>query len=91
MKTINSKPLLDIFSKKKSIIQKEELKEKIIIDYREKNSLVASHLIKQGFPIEFRELKIGDYIVKDVVIERKTIQDFINSMISRRLLNQIEG
>jgi hypothetical protein len=42
MKTINSKPILDIFSRKKINSKKEELKEKIIIDYREKNSLVAS-------------------------------------------------
>ncbi len=90
MKTLNSKPLLDIFSKKKTNIKADKPKEKIIIDYREKNSLVASHLIKQGFPIEFKELKIGDYIVKDIIIERKTVQDFISSMINHRLINQIE-
>lgn len=90
MKTINSKPLLDIFSKKKLNTKKEEPKESIIIDYREKNSLVASYLIKQGFPVEFKELKIGDYIVKDIIIERKTVQDFLSSMINHRLINQIE-
>lgn len=90
MKTINSKPLLDIFSKRKLNIKKDEPKESIIIDYREKNSLVASYLIKQGFPVEFKELKIGDYIVKDTIIERKTVQDFISSMINHRLINQIE-
>ncbi|MCX6750222.1 MAG: hypothetical protein NTZ83_02090 [Candidatus Pacearchaeota archaeon] len=95
MKIIKSKQVLDIFSSKKSkkIENKkitEEDKEKIIVDYREKNSLVASYLIKQGFYVEFKELKIGDYIVKDIVIERKTIQDFISSMINHRLINQIE-
>ena len=90
MKTINSKPLLDIFSKKKLNIKKDEPKESIIIDYREKNSLVASYLVKQGFPVEFKELKIGDYIVKNIIIERKTVQDFISSMINHRLINQIE-
>ena len=34
--------------------------------------------------------KIGDYIVKDTVVERKTVQDFISSMINHRLINQIE-
>ena len=63
---------------------------KIIIDYREKNSLVAAHLIKLGFEIEFRELKVADYIVKDVAIERKTVSDFLSSMINKRLLNQLE-
>lgn len=90
MKTIYKKPILDIFSIKKSLVKKLEQKEKIIIDYREKNSLVASHLIKLGFEIEFKELKVADYIVKDVAIERKTISDFISSIINGRLLKQIE-
>jgi Fanconi anemia group M protein len=90
MKTLNSPRLLDIFSKKKLSQKKDEPKEKIVIDYREKNSLVASYLVKQGFEIEFKELKIGDYIVKDVIIERKTVQDFLNSMINHHLINQIE-
>jgi ERCC4-type nuclease len=90
MKTVNSPHMLDIFSRRKSNIVKEKPKEKIIIDYREKNSLVASYLIKNGLDIEFKELKIGDYIVKGVVIERKTISDFISSMINQRLLRQIE-
>jgi ERCC4-type nuclease len=90
MKTISSPHVLDIFSKKKENSKEEEPKEKIIIDYREKNSLVYSYLIKQGFEVEFKELKIGDYIVKDVVIERKTVSDFISSMINHRLIKQIE-
>lgn len=84
------KPFHDIFSKRKTSIIKDESKEKIIIDYREKNSLVASNLIKLGLDIEFRELKIGDYIVRNVVIERKTIPDFISSMLNHRLIKQIE-
>lgn len=90
MKTINSSSFLDIFSKKKTRKIEEKPKEKIIVDYREKNSLVSSYLIKQGFSVEFRELKIGDYIVKNIIVERKTIQDFISSMINHRLINQIE-
>jgi len=69
------KPLHNIFSKRKT--KKEIKKPKIIIDYREKNSLVASELIKLGLEIEFKELKVADYIVKGVAIERKTISDFI--------------
>jgi Fanconi anemia group M protein len=93
MKTTKPLPLFDIFSRKKSsIIKKEESKEKetILIDYREKNSLVASYLVKHGLNIEFKELKVGDYIVKNTVIERKTVSDFISSMINKRLLRQIE-
>jgi len=65
-------------------------KPKIIVDYREKNSLVISELISLGIEIEFRELKVADYIVKDVAIERKTINDFVSSMINKRLFNQIQ-
>jgi len=79
----------DIFSSGKTR-KKEVRKTKIIIDYREKNSLVAAHLVKIGFEIEFKELKVADYIVKDVAIERKTVSDFISSMINKRLLNQLE-
>ncbi len=92
MKLIIQKPIFDIFSKteKKSKLLENREKIKIIIDYREKNSLVASYLIKENFDVEFRELKIGDYIVKDTIIERKTIPDFISSMINGRLLRQLE-
>src|SRR4030042_3894427 len=90
MKTVKSPRLFDIFSRKKSKKIEEVPKEKILIDYRERNSFVPSHLSKMGFEIEFKELKIGDYIVKDVIIERKTVSDFISSMINQRLLKQIE-
>ena len=88
---MNKKYLSDIFSKENYKIKKEKKdKSKIIVDYREKNSLVISELIKLGFGIEFKELKVADYIVKDVAIERKTVSDFISSMINRRLLKQLE-
>tara|TARA_Y100000310_G_scaffold345234_1_gene462980 strand:+ start:3338 stop:4024 length:687 start_codon:yes stop_codon:yes gene_type:complete len=79
--------LLDIFLKR---TKKEKKKPKIIIDHREKNSLVWSILISLGVETEFKELKVGDYIVKDVVIERKTVFDFISSMKNKRLVNQLE-
>ncbi|MCK5624558.1 hypothetical protein KAI04_01830 [Candidatus Pacearchaeota archaeon] len=83
------KQIFEIFAKSpKKNIQKP--KPKIIVDYREKNSLIISELIKLGIEIEFKELKVADYIVKDVAIERKTINDFVNSMINKRLFNQIQ-
>jgi len=83
-------PLLDIFSKKKTYIRQEKPKEKVIIDYRERNCLIASELVASGLDVEFKELKVADYIVKGIAIERKTISDFISSMINKRLLNQLE-
>ncbi|MEK6881415.1 MAG: ERCC4 domain-containing protein [Nanoarchaeota archaeon] len=79
--------LNEIFSKGEL---KQEDKIKIAIDYREKNSLVASELVHLGFYIEFKELKVADYIVNNTAIERKTISDFISSMINKRLSRQLE-
>lgn len=89
MKIIPIKPIFDVFAVEKTKDIKET-KEKIIIDYREKNSLVASNLAKLGFTIEFRELKMGDYLVKDVVIERKSVRDLLSSLINKRVFKQIE-
>ena len=83
-----AKKLFNIFSKTKK--RKPIEKPKIIIDYREKNSLVGSELMLLGVDIEFRELKVADYIVKNTAIERKTVNDFITSMTNKRLLKQLE-
>ncbi len=83
------KQIFDIFSKSKK--EKAEEKPKIIMDYRERNSLVYSSLIELGIEVEIKELKIADYIVNDIAIERKTVSDFISSMISKRLASQLEN
>ena len=78
----------DIYSFKKRKIKKK-IEKRIIVDFREKNSLVPAELIKKGFIIEFKKLEIGDYLVKDFVIERKTKNDFIASIIDGRLKLQM--
>ena len=84
------KPMFDIFSKAKQREVKEKPKQKIFVDYREKNSMVASELIHLGFEVEFLELKVGDYIINNIAIERKTVSDFIASMINRHLEKQLD-
>lgn len=91
MKVLYTKKIENIFSNKKTKTKKQNTKQKIIIDYREKNSSVAFELIGLGHTIEFKELKTGDYIANDAIIERKTIQDFLESMRDKRLLNQLEN
>lgn len=81
---------LQIFSKKKENEMPQPLP-KVIIDYREKNSFVPANLCKLGVEIEFKELKVADYLVNGIAIERKTVSDFISSMINRRLISQLEG
>jgi len=62
----------------------------LIADLHEKNSLVVAELIDLGVDVEFKHLKVADYIIGNVAIERKTISDFISSMINKRLLRQLE-
>ena len=81
--------LHNIFQSRKNLIKKEIEKQKIIVDYRERNSMIAAKLIKHDLDLEFKQLPIGDYIIKDVVIERKTVQDFLSSMLSQRLRKQL--
>ena len=78
--------LLNIFSKKKTIEQKP----KIIIDHREKNSLVVSELINLGCEIQFEQLPVADYIANNIAIERKTISDFKSSIINKRIISQLQ-
>jgi len=88
---MKQKPIFNIFSRNISKIKKETFqKETIILDYRERNSLIVSELIHEGLDVKFKELKVADYLVKDVAIERKTVSDFISSMVNRRLLKQLE-
>jgi ERCC4-type nuclease len=84
------KKLLDIFSKQERTVKFIPEKQKIIIDYRERNSLVASSLVELGFEIEFRELKVADYLVNNIAIERKTVSDFVNSIINKRIIRQLQ-
>ena len=81
--------VLDIFSKKKSKKAGEREKTKVEVDFREKNSLVPSELCSLGMEVEFKQLNIGDYIVKGVVIERKTISDFKSSIVNKRIITQL--
>ena len=83
-------PFFDIFQKsedKGKLKKKPELK--ITADLHEKNSLVAAELVSLGVNVEFKHLKVADYLIGDAAIERKTISDFISSMINKRLLRQL--
>ena len=83
------KEIFNIFQKRKTkkVITK---KPEITADYREKNSLVIPELTSLGINIETKELKVADYLVSGIAIERKTVSDFINSMKSGHLVHQLE-
>ncbi|MBX4211939.1 hypothetical protein KW787_00585 [Candidatus Pacearchaeota archaeon] len=76
----------DIFSNKKLKVSK---KADILVDYREKNSLVPSHLVSQGINVIFQQLNVADYLFGNIAIERKTISDLKSSIISKRINSQL--
>ena len=75
----------DIFSKKEII----EKKLPIHVDHREKNSLVVAELVNLGHQIKFEQLAVGDYIINDTAIERKTVSDLKSSIINKRIMSQL--
>ncbi len=79
----------NIFSKKISLAPKNITK--IIIDQREKNSLVPSELSLLNIPFEFQHLEVGDYIINNIAIERKSLSDLKSSIINKRIFTQMEN
>jgi Fanconi anemia group M protein len=80
----------NIFSKEK-VKENQEQKGEIIIDIREKQSMIPSLLMEKNINIKFENLGIGDYLInKKICIERKSFSDFQSSIINKRLLKQLE-
>ncbi|GIU69324.1 MAG: DEAD/DEAH box helicase [Candidatus Woesearchaeota archaeon] len=64
---------------------------KIIADYREKGSNVLKELANKDIILQLEKLSIGDFLLSSkVVVEYKTIQDFVDSIIDGRLLFQLK-
>jgi len=74
---------------KKSKIKKSNNLCEIVVDTREKQSLVIPNLIEKNANIKFEKLEIGDYIVGEIAIERKTFSDFISSTLNKRIQQQL--
>jgi Fanconi anemia group M protein len=58
----------------------------VFVDYREEK--IANLLEKMGCKIVRMNLPIGDFVVNDVGIERKSFEDFISSIIDGRIFEQ---
>jgi len=65
-----------------------EMKPRVVADHRESSSAVVHYLLELGLDVEFERLEVGDYVVGDVGIERKTAADFLQSIVDGRLLSQ---
>ena len=60
----------------------------ILVDYREERSGVVEELQRLNAPLKFDKLDVGDYVIGDIGVERKTCSDFVSSIIDKRLFEQ---
>lgn len=62
----------------------------IIVDNREKRSIVPGKLEQFGVMIKFADLPVGDYLISDTLcVERKEMNDYIASLTSGHLHTQL--
>lgn len=62
----------------------------IYVDSRERDKRILEVLNVLGAEIKFQQLEVGDYVCsQDVVVERKTTDDLLTSIIDQRLFTQL--
>ena len=62
---------------------------RVYADFREKSSGVPDLIRKLGATVIFDNLSVGDYVVGDgVLIERKSVSDYVKSIFDKRLFDQ---
>ncbi len=71
---------------------------KVIVDHRERHTGVIEELVKKGIDVEVKQLITADFILQTksndekehlVGIEKKTQNDFLNSIIDKRIITQL--
>ena len=71
------------------MIKPDKMKITITADNREKNSGIPGSLQSRFVNVQMAQLSVGDYIIdNEIVIERKTKEDFVQSLIDGRLFAQ---
>ena len=61
----------------------------IIADYRENPSGIPQNLLDLGVEVDVKILKRGDYLINgQILVERKTKEDFVVSLMQNRLFSQ---
>ncbi|MGI0150042.1 MAG: ERCC4 domain-containing protein, partial [Thermoplasmata archaeon] len=61
----------------------------LIVDVNEPDDI--PHRLRQlGVDIEVQRIAPGDYVLGPVGIERKTLTDFFNSLVRKRLFEQVQ-
>ena len=68
----------------------EQILPRIVIDSNEQDSAYIQILAKDDlFQIQRARLEVGDILVQNLIIERKTGPDFVNSIEDGRLFRQL--
>ncbi len=74
-----------------TLVHKESDKVLIFADYREKNNSIVKELLEMNTNIKLDSLEHADYILSSRVgVELKHTDDFVNSIIDGRLLEQLK-
>ncbi len=63
----------------------------LLVDSRETNSGIPALLRSGGIPFEQTEMIAGDYLVSDIIVERKAVNDLALSVMQGRLFGQAEA
>ncbi len=83
---------LTTFAKQETQKSLSEFAKPIVIyaDAREMKSEVVKKLFEKGVAVRVQNLDAGDYVLSErVAVERKTAEDFVNSIIERKLFDQL--
>lgn len=70
----------------------ETAKSQVLVyaDTREQSSSVTKKLMELGAFVKVKQLEVGDFVLTDdIVVERKTTEDFLESIIDGRLFSQL--
>ena len=63
----------------------------IIVDNREFKSKTVRELFKLGAELTPKQLSVGDYIIGDLCVERKSLEDFYDSIVDKRIFEQLKS
>jgi Fanconi anemia group M protein len=90
LKDLKSK--LTLNSQKETKLMDFTNKLKMYADAREKGSGVIKYLVDNNVDVKMQNLDVGDFIVSEkVCVERKEVKDFVDSLLDKRLLEQVRA
>jgi len=84
------KPLTEFIQEGISVAEENIEDIKVFVDYRERSGDIINHLKSNGIKVVLDNLAIGDYIIGNYIIERKTMEDFASSIIDGRVFKQLK-